>query len=134
MLLFLAIFFAALYGQKPSTLMIENARVKEIFTQIKPIVGPGLALISMLVMYILAGIKALIGLRKFRFLNPVVVVLAMTPLVCFGYQLLYKEKPYTDFARGIIGIFALPLFASSAIVSALALLWFILILLRRPAH
>jgi len=53
------------------------------------------------------------------------------PSLVFGWELAYREKPYTDIARGIIGTLAMPLFIASLVVSVLAVLWLLLILIRR---
>ncbi|MFA6509205.1 MAG: hypothetical protein WCV62_01915 [Candidatus Peribacteraceae bacterium] len=119
--------------QKPSTLVIGNETIKGIFATYGPAAGPVFALLCMAAMYLLAGIKRLAGLRRFRFLNPVVVLLVMLPFLALGYQLAYREKPYTDIARGIIGTLAMPLLLSSLIVGALALAWLAWTFIRRPS-
>ncbi|PIR48898.1 hypothetical protein COU80_01810 [Candidatus Peregrinibacteria bacterium CG10_big_fil_rev_8_21_14_0_10_55_24] len=128
---FVAVFLAVFFLQKPSLLVINNETIKQIFTSYGIAVGPVVAFLGMLAMYIFAGLKRILGLRKFRILNPLIVLVVFVPLLTFGYQLAYREKPYTDIARGIIGTLAMPLLLSSLLVSALAVLWFFVILLRR---
>jgi uncharacterized membrane protein len=71
-------------------------------------------------------------LRKFRILNPIIILVVMLPSLAFGWQLAYREKPYTDIARGIIGTVAMPLLLASLVVSVLAVVWFLWLLIRRP--
>lgn len=103
-----------------------------MFTKYGLLAGPALALLVMIAMYLLSGIKRLIGLRKFRFLNPLVVLVIMGPLLAFGYQLQFREPQYTDIARGIIGYFALPLLIAAGTICILSILWLIISLVRRP--
>jgi len=130
-LLFAAIFVAAYFAQKPSTLVINNATIKEVFATYGIAVGPVLALVGLLLLYVLALIKRIVGLRRLKILNPIVVLLVSGSALAFGYQLAYREQPYTDIARGIIGSLSMPLLIASAVVSVLAVLWFIVILFRR---
>jgi len=130
-LLFAALFVGAYYLQKPSTLVISNSTIREIFTKYGVAAGPALALIGLLLMYVLALLKRIVGLRKFKILNPFVVLFVALPALVFGYQLAYREPTYTDIARAIIGSLAMPLLIASAVVSALALAWFVIILIRR---
>jgi hypothetical protein len=131
-LLFLAVFLGVFLTQETSTIVINNSTIKEVFTKYGIFAGPALALIAMLAMYILAGIKRIIGLRRFCVFNPIVVLVIMGPLLAFGYQLQYREPEYTDIARGIIGYLALPLLAAAGTVCVLAIVWLIVTLIRRP--
>lgn len=131
MLLFIAIFLVVYFVQKPSTLAINNSTIKEIFEIYGVAAGPVLALIGLVLLYVLALIKRIVGLRRFKVLNPIVVLFVSLPALAFGYQLAFREKPYTDIARAIIGSLSMPLLIASAVVSALALLWFVWILIRR---
>ncbi|MDD5055103.1 MAG: hypothetical protein PHZ00_02430 [Candidatus Peribacteraceae bacterium] len=130
-LLFLIIFVGVFFTQETSAIVINNGTIKNVFSEYGLLAGPVLALLAMLTMYILAGIKRIIGLGKFRFLNPVVILIIMGPLLAFGYQLKFREPEYTDIARGIIGYLALPLLISSGVVCVLAILWLLITLLRR---
>ncbi|MDO8468216.1 MAG: hypothetical protein Q7S29_00460 [Candidatus Peribacter sp.] len=130
-LLFVAVYAAAYFLQKPSALVVSNAQLKDIFDTYGIAVGPALALVGLIVMYIVALLKRIVGLRRFKILNPLVVLAVALPALAFGYQLAYREKPYTDIARGIIGSLAMPFLIASAVVSALAVVWFLLILIRR---
>lgn len=130
-LLFLGAFLAVYFLQKPSELVINNSTIQGVFDTYGIAVGPVFALIGLLIMYILAGIKRLLGLRKFRVLNALVVLCASLPALAFSYQLAYREQPYTDIARGIIGTLAMPLLLSSLLVSVLAAVWFLVILIKR---
>ncbi|MFA6523342.1 MAG: hypothetical protein WCS85_03155 [Candidatus Peribacteraceae bacterium] len=129
-LLFLAIFVAVFYLQKPTTLPVNNGTIKEIFATYGAASGAIVALLGILVMYILALVKRLVGLRKFPILNPVVIFAVAFSGFVFGWELLYVEPTYTDIARAIIGYLGRPLFYASGIISALALVWFLIILLR----
>jgi hypothetical protein len=129
-LLFLGLFVAVFYLQKPTTLAVDNATIKMIVTKYGAASGTVLALLGLLIMYFIAGIKRIVGLRRFRILNPLVVLVVALPALAFGWELLYKEPRYTDIARAIIGYLAQPLFLSSLVISALALLWLVLLLLR----
>jgi hypothetical protein len=130
-LLFLAIFLGVFFTQETSAIVINNSTIKDVFTKYGLLAGPVLALLAMLTMYLLAGIKRIIGLRRFRFLNPIVILVVMGPLLAFGYQLQFLEPKYTDIARGIIGYLALPLLISAGSVCVLAILWLLITLLRR---
>jgi len=130
-LLFAAIFIATFYLQKPSALVINNTTIREIFGAYGAAAGPLLALIGMFLAYILAGIKRVIGLKKIRILNPLIVLAVSLSGLAFGWQIAYREKPYTDIARAIIGGLGMPLLIAAAVTSALALLWFLLTLIRR---
>lgn len=130
-MLFLGCFYAVFFLQQPSQLVISNATIKEVFGTYGVAVGPVLALLGLLILYVLALLKRIVGLRRFRVLNPVTVLFVSLPALAFGFELAYREKPYTDIARGILGSLAMPLLVASAVVSALALVWFVWILLRR---
>lgn len=130
-LLFLALFLGSYAILGHSSLVIESEAVRTFFSKYAIYVGPALALLVLIVLYLLAGIKRLIGLRKFRILNPCIILAVMVPLLIFGYQLQFREHRYTDIARGIIGYFAQPLLVSAGVVSCFALLWFLWILIRR---
>lgn len=111
--------------------MVENVVMQGIITKYSVLVGPALALLAMLAMYLIAGIKRIVGLRKFKILNPIVVLAVIAPLLIFGYQLQYRENRYTDFARAIIGLYALPLLVAGGAICTLALIWLIVTILRR---
>ena len=130
-ILFTALFVATFYVQKPMGLTVNNDTIKKIFTVYGALAGPILAIIGLFLMYILAGIKRLVGLRAVRALDPTIVLLVSVPAFGFGYQLLYREPQYTDIARAIIGYLGRPLFYSSGALCIIALFWFISILVSR---
>jgi NADH:ubiquinone oxidoreductase subunit 6 (subunit J) len=104
--------------------------IQALFTKYAVYVGPVLAFLWMLAMYLLAGLKRLLRMRNIRILNPVIVLLVMGLSLWMGFDLAFQEKPYTDVAKGLIGTVAHPLFFSSLIVVVFALLWLIVTLIR----
>lgn len=131
-LLFLAVFLGTYFLQDTTSIVINNPTIQEVFTKYGLLAGPALALAALLAMYLLAGIKRIIGLRRVRLLNPLLILAIMGPLLAFALQLQFREPKYTDIARGIIGYFALPLLLAAGIVCIVSILWLIVLLVRRP--
>lgn len=130
-LLFLAAFLVFYYTQKPSTLIINNPKVAMIFSRYGVAIGPILALLGMLLIAILAGIKRILGLKRFRIVNPIIVLIVAGASLGLGWQLAFREKPYIDITRGIIGTLAMPILLTSAVTVVLAIVWFLWTLIRR---
>lgn len=130
-LLFLLLFVGVFYWKKPVSIEFNNDTIRSLFETYAVAVGPVLALLTFLGLYLIAGVKRVVGLRRFRILNPLVLLAVMLAWTAFGYQLAYREKLYTDIARGIIGYLATPLLYASAAVCVLAFLWFLVTLVRK---
>ena len=128
-ILFGLAYMAVYWYLKPSAADIGSTQILDIFKKYGMYVGWAFALISMVGLYILYGLKALFRLGRFGFLNPVLMLAAIFPWYFFADQLLHHEKRYTDIARGIISFVGSPLHYSVLVMSALSGLWFVLALL-----
>ena len=77
-LLYLVVFAAVYQTQKhPPSLAVSNEVMAVNFAKYGIAAGPAFALLWLLAMYILAGIKRLVRLKNVRFLNPLLVILVM---------------------------------------------------------
>lgn len=128
-LLFGLAYMAAYWYLKPTAGDIVNTTILNIFKKYGLYFGWAFALISLMGLYILYGLKALFRLGRFGILNPVILLAAVFPWYFFANQLLYHEKRYTDIARAIISYVGAPLRYSVLAVSALAVLWLVLAVL-----
>ncbi len=133
MLLFAALFFAATRMVPAQTAGIENARVIALFEKYLPLTGVAFGLLSLLLMYLLFGLKALLGMGRSGLGAPVVLMLGYAPWAAFGYQLLYREPRYAMIAKAIIAFLGQPLMLSGMAMTGLGLVWFFFRLFKRAS-
>jgi len=124
----LAFLLVSLY-LKPVAPDIVNEKVKSIFSVYARYVGFVFALLSMIGMYILYGLKKLFRLSKFYWLNPVLAAAAIFPWWFFARQLMYFEKRYTDIGRGAITYLGAPLHWTVIVCLCLCAVWLAIALL-----
>jgi H+/gluconate symporter-like permease len=130
-LLYAAACVAALFILKPTGGDIGNATILKIFKTYAIAMGPVLAFLSLILMYVINGMRRIVRLRRVRFLDPVTVLLGVSPWLIFGWELAYREKRYTDIARAIIDFVGRPVYFASVAVCVIAALWLLLCLFSR---
>lgn len=123
-LLFSMVFAGFSFFLKSDTTAVTNQEMLTLFGKFSPLGGVVFGFLSMLVMYLLR----LFGLRKLRFSGPILLLLSFLPWLAFGYQLVYLEPRYASIAVAIILFLGTPLLYASAVLSALAILWFVILL------
>ncbi|MFZ2189348.1 MAG: hypothetical protein WA057_04940 [Candidatus Magasanikiibacteriota bacterium] len=128
-LLFFGIFWGVFIYLKPVASDIVNSKALEIFTKYSQYVGVVFGLLSMVIIYILFGLKKLILKARLNFINAIILALAYLPWYLFARYLILYEKRYTDIGRGVITYVAGPLKMAVLVVFVLAGVWLIISLL-----
>ena len=72
--------------------------------------GPVMALLSLIVIFILNGIRRLLRIRMIGWLHPVIVLIGIAPWAAFAWQMVMNEPRYTPVARVVIDFAGKPLF------------------------
>lgn len=85
-------------------------------------IGGVMGLLSLLLMFILNGIRRMLRLRNVAIGHPIVVLLGICPWCVWGCQLLFNEPRYTPFARLFIDTLGRPMFVGSAAACLLTLI------------
>lgn len=94
-------------------------------------VGPVLALLSLIFIAILNGLRRLFRVRRVGWMHPVVVIVGLLPWLLIGWQLTMNEPRYTPIARAIIDFAGREMFAGSFVAIVFAvLLWALSLLFR----
>jgi len=88
--------------------------------------GIGFIVIGVLVFLIVLLLCFIVRLTKLRITVPALILLSGLWSAGAGYQFLYREKLYTDLARGVVGYMGAPLFVSGIALSLLAVAFIIL--------
>lgn len=94
-------------------------------------VGPVLALLSLLLMGMLNGIRRLFKARGAAWLHPVVVLLGLSPWLAFGWQLTMNEPRHTPIARAVIDFAGREMLAGALAASLLTVLLAVPLLLPK---
>jgi len=137
---FAFLFFAAYYyldyklslnGILAETRDIANSTISESFQKFSIFGGVIAALISLLVYYVLIAVKKIVGLKKIKFINPMLWILAVLPWYFFARQLVFDEPRYTDLARAIISYVGRPLYSASIAAIWFGILWLVVSLVLK---
>jgi len=128
MILFAAVYFVAYQMIAPESTDISNLKILGIFDKYAQYFGFGLAFLSLLLWYVLYGLKSLLRLGKFRLVNSITYLLGLLPWGIFSYQMVFKEPRYTDIARAVIDHVAQPLWYTVLVLAGIGGLWFVLAL------
>ena len=83
--------------------------------------GPGMGLLSLILMMILNGIRRIVRLRKVSLLHPLVALCGTVPWLAFGWILL-DEPPFTAFARAVLEFIARPMLWGGLVATPFVLL------------
>ena len=113
----------------PEATDIVNTTIAKIFKNYSLWFGVIFAFFIMLSSYVLHGIKILFRGKNFYFLNPFLLAIAVAPWFILAYELLYKEKRYTDIGRGLITYVGKSLWITTEIMLGLCVVWFIVSLI-----
>lgn len=92
-------------------------------------IGPVAALLSLLLAFILNGIRRLCKIRTICWLHPLVVLAAVLPWCLFAWQMVMEEPRYTAVARAVIDFTGKPLFLGCTAALAFILLCSLLALI-----
>ena len=107
---------------------VTSSQLLQIFNTYGVYVGLGLGFLSLLVGYILIGIKKLFRLSKFSVVSPIILALTYLPWYFFGTELA-KEPRYTDIARLVLDFLVGPIRNASVFMLYLSGFWLLLIIL-----
>lgn len=107
---------------KPLGADVDNQEILKAFRIAGWAAGPVIALLALLTMLILNGVRRILRLRSVGFLHPIVVLLGLAPWVVFGFQLTYREPRFTPFGRAAIDFVGVPLWWSSLLAVAFTVL------------
>ncbi len=88
--------------------------------------GIGFIVVGVLAFLLVLLICFIVRLTKLRITVPVLLLLSGLWSAGAGYQFLFREKLYTDLARGVVGYMGMPLFVSGITLSILALIFILL--------
>lgn len=116
-------FFYLLFNGDIRVPDMSNNEIVGIFQKYGVYAGLIIAFLSMLIMYVLYGIKKLVRLGKLGIINPIILALSFLPWYLFANQLVYHEKRYTDIARGLISFLGEPMLDATYLIFILSLLW-----------
>lgn len=106
---------AAFVFLKPMGNGIDNFTIKEIFSKyVGWAAGPVAALVSLLLIFILNGIRRIIRLRRVSLLHPIVILLGLLPWVALSWDLVMVEERNTQIANAIIDFVGRELFLGCA--------------------
>lgn len=107
---------------KPTGADIGNSQIQEIAKIAGYAAGPVLALVSLILAFILNGIRRLCRIRTVSWLHPVVVLVVLAPWIVFAWTMVMDEPRYTPIARAVIDFAGKPLFLGSAAALAFVIL------------
>jgi hypothetical protein len=108
---------------------VENDQIVRIFKIAGWAVGGIIALLSLILIFVLNGIRRLCKIRRVTVLHPVIVLLGTLPWLWFGVQLVAFEPRHTPFARAAIDFVGAPMLWGALAASVFALLGFLLLLI-----
>lgn len=118
---------------KPLGADISNAEILRAAKIAGWVTGPVMAILSLLLMFVLNGIRRIVRLRKTALLHPVVVLCGTVPWLLFGWQLT-GEPRYTPFGIAVIEFVARPMLWGGLVVTLVVLVFSIpLLVLSRKA-
>ncbi len=130
LIIFAGTFYLSQLLIAPSGDSISNSTILDIFEKYSGLFGIGLGFLSLLLCYVLIGIKKLVRIGKIAILNPLVLILSHLPWLLFAIQLKYKEPRYTDIAKAIIDFSATPMLYASIALIALATIWLLVEIIK----
>jgi hypothetical protein len=109
----------ALLPQLPDA--ATNEELTKIFALAGWAVGPVMGLVSLIVIFVLNGLRRLLRIRHIRILHPIVVLIGVCPWCAFGCQLLFFEPRTMQFAKVMIDDVGRQMFLGSGIACILAI-------------
>lgn len=92
---------------------VGSTEITNIFKIAGWVAGPVLALLSLLLIFVLNGIRRLAKIRRTFWLHPVVIILGLLPWFLFGWQLTMNEPRYTPIAKAVIDFIGKEMFVGS---------------------
>ncbi len=114
---------------KPTGESIGNAQIQDIAKVAGYAAGPLLAFLSLILAFILNGLRRLFRIRKIAWLHPVVPFLSILPWCVFAWTMVMDEPRYTPIAHAVIDFVGRPLFLGCAAALAFILLVSLLMLI-----
>lgn len=108
---------------------VGNAEIVRVFGIAGWAVGGVIALLSLILIFVLNGIRRLFKIRRVSVLHPVVVLLGTLPWFWFGIQLVAFEPRLTPFARAFIDFVGAPILWGALAAWIFALLGCLLLLI-----
>ncbi len=115
----------------PNGANVGNAELVDAMTIAGWVLGPAVALLSLIVMFVLNGIRRLVRVRKMLSLDLTVLLIGVLPWLAFSYQIAALEPRNTKFAVAVIDFAGEPLFVGSFLATVFIVIFFLLALLFR---
>ncbi len=109
---------------KPTGADVGNQQVVDAFKIAGWAAGPAIGLVSLILMFILNGIRRILKVRRVNLLHPVVVLVGILPWLCLAWAIT-GEPRFTPFARAAIDFVARPMLWGALASSLFAILGFV---------
>jgi hypothetical protein len=106
---------------KPTGEDVGNSQVVAAFKIAGWAAGPVIALLSLILIFVLNGLRRLLRIRKVSLLHPVIAILGIAPWLIFAWTVT-GEPRFTPFARAAIDFVARPMLWGSLVACLLAIL------------
>jgi hypothetical protein len=117
---------------RPTGADVGNSELVNAMTIAGWVLGPAVALLSLILMFVLNGIRRLMRVRKILSLDLAVLLVGVLPWLAFSYQIAALEPRNTKFAVAVIEFAGEPLVTGSFVTTVFVLIMFVLALFLRP--
>lgn len=125
MLLFAVIYYLVYWFIGPAPEDIDSEKILNVFETYGQYFGFALAILSLLLWYVLYGIKSLLRLGKYSLVNPVTYLLGVGLWGILSYQIYFNEPRFTNIGRAIIDYVAQPLWYTCVVLAIIGGVWFV---------
>jgi len=107
---------------KPNDVVFDSSGLLYISMVAGWAAGPVFALLSLLRVFLLNGIRKLANIRQTFWLHPIVIILGLLPWFLFGWQLTMNEPRYTPIATAVIDFVGKEIFVGSFVAMVFAII------------
>jgi len=116
---------------KPVAWELANQNNFKLFNTYSLYAGWIFALLSLVIMYILHGLKKWLKLGRLTWINPIIFFVATSPWLFLSQALIYFQNRFSDLAKLSINYIGRPLLSVSYLVFFVAFFWLIYELYRQ---
>ncbi len=125
MILFAGVYYVSYQMLSPAPTDIDSTKILDIFDKYAQYFGFALAILSLLLWYVLYGIKSLLRLGKCSLVNPLTYLLGVVLWGALAYQIYFREPRFTNIGRAIIDYVAAPLWYTCVVLAGVGVVWFL---------